>query len=125
MFLTTNNKLLVNEIAPRVHNSGHYTIECCMTSQFAQHIRAISGLPLGDTAMLTPASVMINILGDRTGKAHVKGLSQAIKIPGVFVHIYGKEETRPERKMGHITVVGNSLTACLRKAKQARSLISI
>lgn len=125
MFLTRDNKILVNEIAPRVHNSGHYTIEACMTSQFAQHIRAITGLPLGQTAMLTPAAVMVNMLGDRTGKVQVKGLADAIKIPGVFVHIYGKEETRPERKMGHITVVGKNLATCLRNAKKARGLISI
>jgi 5-(carboxyamino)imidazole ribonucleotide synthase len=118
-------KVLVNEIAPRVHNSGHHTIEANVTSQFEQHIRAITGMPLGSTEITKPAAVMINILGDRNGKADPKGIEEAEKIPGVKVHIYGKLETKPERKMGHITVVGDSIDECLKKAKQARKLITI
>lgn len=125
MFLTKEKKILINEIAPRVHNSGHFTIEACLTSQFAQHIRAITGLPLGETKMLPKAAVMINILGERSGKAQIPGLEKALKLPGVSIHLYGKNETRIERKMGHITVVGDNLLECLRLAKQARSLISI
>lgn len=125
MFLDKKGNVAVNEIAPRVHNSGHYTIEACYTSQFEQHIRAIADMPLGNTNMKVPASVMINILGERNGKVEIKGLEKVLKIPNVSVHIYGKTETRMERKMGHITVVGNSLEECLQKAKKARKMISI
>lgn len=125
MFLTKNNEALVNEIAPRVHNSGHYTIEACKTSQFENHIRAITGMELGDTDMIVPASVMINILGERNGKAEVKGLEKVLETPNVSVHIYGKQETRLERKMGHITVVGESIAECLKKANKARSFLVI
>lgn len=125
MFLTKDNKVLINEIAPRVHNSGHYTIEACYTSQFEQHIRAITGLPLGSAEMSVPAAVMINILGERKGPVDVKGLDKVLKIPQTTVHIYGKLETKPERKMGHITVVGQTVVECLKKAKRARKLISI
>jgi len=125
MFLTKDGKVLVNEIAPRVHNSGHHTIEANKTSQFEQHLRAITGMPLGATEIITPAAVMINILGDRTGKAEPVGIEKAEKIPGVKVHIYGKLETKPERKMGHITAVAETLDEALKKAKLARSYITI
>ncbi|MCW1949390.1 MAG: 5-(carboxyamino)imidazole ribonucleotide synthase [Candidatus Shapirobacteria bacterium] len=125
MFLTADNQVLVNEIAPRVHNSGHYTIEACYTSQFEQHIRAISGLPLGRTDLKVPAAVMINILGDRLGPAQTEGLEKALAVPGVSIHIYGKTETKPERKMGHITVLDNNLDDAVKKAKLVRSYIKI
>ena len=125
MFLTEDGKVFVNEIAPRVHNSGHYTIEANETSQFEQHARAITGMPFGPVKMKTPAAVMINILGERDGDAEPKGIEIAEKIPGVSVHIYGKLQTRKERKMGHITVVGKTVEECLRKAKRARKLITI
>jgi 5-(carboxyamino)imidazole ribonucleotide synthase len=124
MFLTKDGKVLINEIAPRVHNSGHYTIEASITNQFEQHIRAITGLPLGKTDLLMSA-VMVNILGDRSGEAQVKGLEKALAIPNVAVHIYGKAETRVERKMGHITVIDKSLTKALKKANLAREFIKI
>lgn len=125
MFLTSSNKLLINEIAPRVHNSGHYSLEATMTNQFEQHIRAITGLPLGKTDLLVKAAVMINILGNRTGEAEVQGLQHALAIPGVSVHIYGKIETKIERKMGHLTAIGTSLDMAWKKARQARRYISI
>lgn len=125
MFLTKNGRVLVNEIAPRVHNCGHHTIESNFTSQFEQHIRAISGLPLGATRMKTPVAVMINILGERNGHANIKGVEKALAIAGVSVHIYGKAETRIERKMGHITVVGDNIEEVLRRAKRARRLITV
>ncbi|MBI2601138.1 5-(carboxyamino)imidazole ribonucleotide synthase [Candidatus Daviesbacteria bacterium] len=125
MFLTKDNKVLVNEIAPRVHNSGHYSIEACLTSQFEQHIRAITGLPLGRTDMVVSAAVMINILGERHGQSELKGLEKALKLPNVSVHIYGKTETRIERKMGHITAIDSSLKKAYNKALIARKLISI
>ncbi len=125
MFLTSDGEVLINEIAPRVHNSGHYTIEACKTSQFEQHIRAITGLPLGQTDMTVPAAVMVNILGERSGPAQVDGLTRAQEIPGVSIHIYGKKDTRPERKMGHITAVAKTLDAALANARAARALIRI
>ncbi len=125
MFLTEGGQVLINEIAPRVHNSGHHTIEGYATSQFEQHIRAITGMPLGDVTPTMPASVMINILGERSGPAEVTGLEEALAIPGTAVHIYGKLETRPERKMGHITIIDTDLDSAIEKAKRARLLISI
>ena len=100
MFLTKDGKVLINEIAPRVHNSGHYTTEATETSQFEQHARAITGMPFGSTKMKVPAAVMMNILGVRDGKAEQKGIEEAEKIPGITVHIYGKLQTRIDRKMG-------------------------
>ncbi len=100
MFLTTDNAVLVNEIAPRVHNSGHYTIEGCVTSQFEQHIRAISDLPLGKTTLLPKAVVMKNLLGTRNGAGFPKGFDKALSVLGVSLHIYGKQESRLNRKMG-------------------------
>lgn len=125
MFLTKDNDVLINEIAPRVHNSGHYTIEGCITSQFEQHIRAITGLPLGKTDMLTPNAVMINILGERNGDVDITGLEKALQIPGVSVHIYGKAQTKQERKMGHITVIDKDINSAIKKAKLARRYITI
>lgn len=124
MFLV-NGEVLVNEIAPRVHNSGHYTIEACHASQFEQHIRAIATEPLGDCSMKVPAAVMINILGERDGTAEPNGVEEAEKISGVKVHFYGKMETRRERKMGHLTAVAETLEEARANAEQARSLISI
>lgn len=125
MFLSKNNEVIINEIAPRVHNTGHFTIEACATSQFEQHIRAITNLPLGNTNMITPAAVMINILGDRNAPAQLSGLENVLTMSNVFLHIYGKIETRKQRKMGHITVIDKSIDAALVKAKKARALISI
>lgn len=125
MFLTKDGKIFINEIAPRVHNSGHYTIESCVTSQFEQHIRAITGMPLGSTKMITPAAVMMNILGNRQAPAGVIGIERASKIPHVFVHIYGKKETKPERKMGHITAIDTTLEKAYKKAQLAMKCIKI
>lgn len=125
LFLTKDGKILVNEIAPRVHNSGHFSIEGSVTSQFHQHIRAITGLPLGDTSMRVPAAVMINILGERKGPADVKGADQVFKMKDVHIHIYGKTETKPERKMGHITATGKTMKEAYNKAIKARRLLSI
>ncbi|CAN5188816.1 5-(carboxyamino)imidazole ribonucleotide synthase [soil metagenome] len=125
MFLTKDKNVLINEIAPRVHNSGHYTIEGAFTSQFEQHIRAIAGLPLGSTELTHPAIAMVNILGERTGDVQVTGIEKALAIPGVSVHIYGKAQTKVERKMGHITAVGKTIDEAHKKAKRARKMISI
>ncbi|MBI4097535.1 MAG: 5-(carboxyamino)imidazole ribonucleotide synthase [Candidatus Levybacteria bacterium] len=125
MFLTKDDKVLINEIAPRVHNSGHYTIEASVTSQFEQHIRAITGLPLGSTEMLVKSAVMKNILGTREGIGYPQGLERALRIPGISYHLYNKKEGRVARKMGHLTVVGDSVEICLTKANKARKALVI
>jgi len=126
MFLTKDNRVLVNEIAPRPHNSGHYTIEACVTSQFEQHLRAIMGLPLGSTELIVPA-VMVNLLGAEgyEGKPYFEGISEVMSIPGVSVHIYGKQETKPYRKMGHITIVDKNLNNAIEKAKRVKQTIRV
>jgi 5-(carboxyamino)imidazole ribonucleotide synthase len=120
MFLVGDN-VLVNEVAPRVHNSGHYTIEACYVSQFEQHVRAVTGMPLGTTDLRVPAAAMVNILGEREGPAEPEGLTEALATPGVAVHLYGKAETRVDRKMGHVTAVGASVDEALNLAKTARA----
>lgn len=125
MFLTENDRLLINEIAPRPHNSGHYSIEGCVTSQFEQHIRAITSLPLGDTGLLRPV-VMRNILGSgNEGEAEIIGLESALEVKGVKVHIYQKTISRPGRKMGHLTVTADTLKTATEKALKASQLIEI
>lgn len=126
MFVTTDGGVLVNEVAPRPHNSGHYTIEACVTSQFEQHIRAIAGLPLGDTSLCLPA-VMVNLLGaeGQDGPAVLKGYRQALALPGLHLHLYGKAITAPQRKMGHITVTAANQEQALSVAEQAQNLLSV
>jgi len=125
MFVTEDNELLVNEIAPRPHNSGHYSIEGCVTSQFEQHIRAIADLPLGDPSLIKP-SVMRNILGSgKKGKAEVVGFESALEVKGAKVHIYNKKMARPGRKMGHLTVTADNLNEAAQKAYKASELIDI
>jgi len=126
LFLTKNGKVLVNEVAPRPHNSGHYTIEACLTSQFEQHIRAITGLPLGATELTQPA-VMLNLLGEagETGIPFVEGMKEALSIPGVSLHLYGKREVRPFRKMGHVTILGTTIEEALRKAELIRGILKV
>lgn len=125
MFLTDNNEILVNEIAPRVHNSGHQTIEANVTSQFEQHVRAISEMPLGDTSMRVPAAVMINILGERNGETNLTGVENISDKEFVFVHDYGKSPTKIDRKMGHITAIGDSIEQAKKRAEDARKVINI
>ncbi len=126
MFLTKEGKVLVNEIAPRPHNSGHYTIEACITSQFEQHIRAITGLPLGSTDLIIQA-VMINILGEpgREGKAILKGVREALSISGLSLHWYGKAITKPFRKMGHITIIDKDVKIAIKKAKKIKKILKV
>ena len=121
-FLTKQGELLVNEIAPRTHNSGHHTIECCETSQFEQHLRAVLNLELGSTRLICPAA-MVNLLGEPkfNGLAYYEGLADVEKIPGVFVHLYGKEKTSPNRKMGHVTILGKSMEEIKTKAALVKS----
>ncbi len=123
MFLTTEGKVLVNEMAPRPHNSGHYTIEACYTSQFENHVRAVLGLPLGTTKMVKKYAVMINILGKTNGLCEPQNLSEVLKSKDAHVHLYGKSESRKGRKMGHITFVGDNLDELINKAKEAEEKI--
>lgn len=126
MFLTKTGMLLVNEIAPRPHNSGHHTIESCITSQYEQHLRAILGFPLGDTSIKMP-SVMINLLGekDHSGNVKYEGLTECMAISGVKIHIYGKKDTQPFRKMGHVTVLDRSIDSAKEKAKKVSSILKV
>ncbi|MDQ3142522.1 MAG: 5-(carboxyamino)imidazole ribonucleotide synthase [Bacteroidota bacterium] len=117
MFYNKDGRLWINEMAPRPHNSGHHSLDNGSTDQFENHIRAILDLPLGSTKPFAPA-IMLNILGEEgfSGKALYTGLEQCLEIEGVHVHLYGKEETRPFRKMGHITIIGTDLAECKDKA---------
>lgn len=126
MFLTKEGDLLVNEIAPRPHNSGHHTIECNITSQFEQHMRAILNLPLGSTKILQPGA-MINLLGESgfEGPVRYEGLETALAIPGVFPHIYGKALTKSFRKMGHVTITGETIEEVLETAKNIQKTIRV
>lgn len=118
-FLLENGELLINEIAPRPHNSGHHTIECNYTSQFEQHLRAILNFPLGSTDIVLPG-VMINLLGEDgyTGLAKFEGMEEAMKQKGVHFHLYGKKETKPFRKMGHVTVALENLNEAKHIARE-------
>jgi len=123
LFLTSKGEILVNEMAPRPHNSGHYTIEACTTSQFENHIRSVMGLPLGSAEMVKPVAVMVNLLGKTDGLAEPKNYKQAFTNQNLHVHLYGKEETRKGRKMGHITLLGNSREEVVKTAKQTEEKI--
>jgi len=126
LFLTKSGEILVNEIAPRPHNSGHHTIEGNYTSQFEQHMRAILNLPLGHTDVIIP-SVMINLLGEKgySGKVKYEGMDSILSLPGVTPHIYGKTETKPFRKMGHVTVINPSLEKAKAIAHQVKDMIRV
>jgi 5-(carboxyamino)imidazole ribonucleotide synthase len=117
-FLTENDELLINEIAPRPHNSGHHTIECNVTSQFEQHLRSILNLPLGSTNAIQ-AGAMVNLLGEsgHDGPAYYQGLNRFLSLPGIHPHLYGKSTTKSYRKMGHVTIAGPSLAEVKQTAK--------
>jgi 5-(carboxyamino)imidazole ribonucleotide synthase len=125
LFELADGDALYNEIAPRPHNSGHYTIEGCVTSQFENHLRAVLGLPLGSVAMVAPAAVMVNLLGARDGPARTEGLAAALAIPGAHVHIYGKLLSRPGRKMGHVTALGATLKEAEARARAAADALTL
>ena len=112
-------QLLINELAPRVHNSGHYTIEACRCSQFENHLRAIAGWPLGQTTMTSPSAVMINLLGAGDGPGVPSGLDTAKQVAGAHLHIYGKSRSVRGRKMGHVTALGNNLHEAEQIARKA------
>jgi len=119
MFLSKTGKIIVNEIAPRPHNSGHHTIEANYTSQFAQHLRAVCGMELGSVQIVAPA-VMINLLGDKDtkpGKAKYEGFESILETEGAFLHLYGKTDVKPARKMGHLTVLDPDIQVAIQKAE--------
>ena len=126
MFVTTKGEVLVNEIAPRPHNSGHQTIEGNITSQYEQHLRAILNLPLGSTEIITP-SVMVNLLGEKdySGEAKCEGLKKALAMEGVYIHLYGKKNTKPFRKMGHVTIVAKTIEDAKKKAILIKEIIRV
>jgi 5-(carboxyamino)imidazole ribonucleotide synthase len=123
LFRTADDKVLINELAPRVHNSGHYTIEACACSQFENHLRAVLGWPLGSAAIRLPAAVMINLLGAGKGSGTPNGIQQALGCAGAHVHVYGKTSSALLRKMGHLTMLGQSLEDTLQRASEAAAKI--
>ncbi len=126
LFLTPDGNILVNEVAPRPHNSGHHTIEACVTSQYEMHLRAIMDLPLGDSTLVRPA-VMINLLGEPgfEGPTYYKNMDEALKLSGVYPHLYGKSTTKPFRKMGHVTIVDTSLESAKTKARYVQKNLKV
>jgi len=126
MFVTKDQEVLVNEIAPRPHNSGHQTIEANVTSQYQQHLRAILNLPLGDTSVHQP-SAMVNLLGEQgfSGQAKYNGLEEVLAWPGVYVHLYGKKQTKPFRKMGHVTILDSNMENLKKKVNFVKQTLKI
>jgi 5-(carboxyamino)imidazole ribonucleotide synthase len=126
LFVTADGEILVNEVAPRPHNSGHHTIEACYTSQFEQHVRAVLDLPLGSTE-LKVAGVMANLVGAEgySGDVVYQGYDELLGEPGVNIHIYGKAQTRPFRKMGHVTVVAKDRDEARKRAEWAKNSILV
>lgn len=126
MFQTKDDKLMINEVAPRPHNSGHHTIESCYTSQFEQHLRAILGLPLGKTDVMANG-IMVNLVGaeDHEGEVVYENIEEIMAIEGVTPHIYGKKLTRPFRKMGHVTIVNEKIETARELAEQVKKKIKV
>jgi 5-(carboxyamino)imidazole ribonucleotide synthase len=123
MFWLDDGMVLLNELAPRPHNSGHYTIEACCTSQFANHLRAVLAWPLGPVDLVAPAAAMVNLLGTRAAPANPRGVAAAESVPRAFLHLYGKREVRPGRKMGHVTALGDTPEEALEAARRAAACI--
>ena len=126
LFLTDNDEILINEVAPRPHNSGHHTIECCITSQFEQHLRSILNLNLGCTSIKIPG-IMLNLVGEQnhTGDVIYEKIEDVLKTEGASIHIYGKKQTKPNRKMGHITLVNKDLNKAKKLADKIRESIKV
>lgn len=124
-FLTHDNRILLNESAPRPHNSGHYSIEACITSQFENHVRAVCQLPLGPSDMRRPVAVMINTLGTDNRPAMVEGLAPTLATPDAHFHLYGKKTSKIGRKMGHLTLLGDEMVVTSSKARELAESIRI
>lgn len=125
LFELSDGTILLNELAPRPHNTGHYSIEGCHASQFENHARSILDLPLGNPDLRVPAAVMINVLGHRAGPVQTDGFSDALSIDNASVHLYGKLEARPKRKMGHVTVTGDDIDTLRRHAERSADAIML
>lgn len=125
-FLDQDGHILINEVAPRTHNSGHHTIDSIITSQFEQHLRAVLNLPLGSTKIKLP-SVMVNLLGEENyqGPVVYEGLTECMQIDGVKMHLYGKKITRPFRKMGHVTILADTIDEAVNKAEEVKQTIKV
>ena len=125
LFLMRDGRLLINEVAPRPHNSGHYSLDACTVSQFEQQVRALCGQPLGEVRLLSPA-VMLNLIGDEVALVTASPATQELlREPGAVLHLYGKRVTRPKRKMGHITFLASTCAEALAKAAAFRSRHSL
>ncbi len=126
MFIAKDGSVLINEVAPRPHNSGHHTIEACTTSQFEMHLRAILDLPLGSTELIRPA-VMVNLLGEPGYRGNVvyQNIEECLSLDGVYPHLYGKKETKPYRKMGHVTIVDKNLDLAIEKARIVQKTLKV
>jgi 5-(carboxyamino)imidazole ribonucleotide synthase len=126
LFIDINDDVWVNETAPRVHNSGHHSIEANYSSQFDMLWRVILHYPLGNTKHILPAAI-VNLIGadGYTGKAHYEGLEEVLKMDNVFVHIYGKKQTKPGRKMGHVTIVSNEKQELIYKAHLIKRTLKV
>jgi len=126
MFVTRDDEVLVNEVAPRPHNSGHQTIEANLTSQYEQHLRAILSLPLGETDLILP-SAMVNLLGEAgyEGDARYQGFQDVVALSGVYVHLYGKKLTKPFRKMGHVTIVDKDVESLKKKVHFVKNTLKV
>ena len=126
LFEMSGGRILVNELAPRPHNTGHYSIEGCPASQFENHVRAVLGWPLGRTELRVPCAVMVNVLGRRDGSPpRPEGLAEALAVPGASIHLYGKPDVRPARKMGHVTATGTDPEETRQRAEKAAGLIRL
>jgi 5-(carboxyamino)imidazole ribonucleotide synthase len=122
MFLLPDGQVVINELAPRPHNSAHYTIDACWSSQFDNHVRAVLGLPLGDTGLRSPAAVMVNLLGTSSDPIEAEA---SLEVPRAYAHLYGKRENRLGRKMGHVNAVGATLEEARERAMRAASRIRV
>ena len=124
LFVTDRGRVLVNEVAPRPHNTAHLTLDAHHTSQFENHVRAVLGWPLGEPGLRVPAACMVNVLAGREGRAE-PDLAAALAVPGASVHLYGKDQARPERKMGHVTVTAGSADSARQRAEAAAAAVSL
>jgi 5-(carboxyamino)imidazole ribonucleotide synthase len=126
LFITRDNDVLVNETAPRVHNSGHHTIEANYSSQYDMLWRIILNYPLGNTSPILPSAI-VNLLGSEgyTGEARYEGLTEVLRMENVFVHLYGKTHTKPGRKMGHVTIMGKNYDDLTGKANKIKYLLKV
>lgn len=127
MFWTKDGQLLVNEVAPRPHNSGHHTIDSAHTSQFEQHLRGICDLPLGSTVSKTPVAIMLNLLGEpgHKGPVRYEGVEDCLALEGVNIHLYGKALTSPFRKMGHVTITADTVAEAMKKANFVKEKLKV